>query len=653
MTTPYSETVWLEEDPMVLKKAFGQGRHQMDRNRSDQASNVASLSLTALLLQMLNNFMQQPTQFASQSFAMDQLRRDLPKFQNAPQRAGSPGWASEFGPGEQARMEAAFQSNKLGAMRSGGMSPADFARFQQRNPSPAQRNATPLSQTQPSMNGYQRPMGYGSSGMAPSMMMHPYGSDIGFQQPQEAISDKGKGRMVELDDTNWEVQFAEMESAGQTSLDDEANAAIEAELNSIDRSVNPDATTDTNNGGDFQSLYRGIQAEMSNRQMADSKDFADFDVDADANWDQFDSSFGLNTHNPFDNMSSDPELGTYIFEEDNAFLSVPDPFQEGVQILESNGNLTLAALAFEAAVQQHPEHIEAWVLLGSSQAQNEKESPAIRALEQALRLDPNHLTALMSLAVSYTNEGYESSAYRTLERWLSVKYPSIISPDNLSEPAELGFTDRHILHNRVTDLFIEAAQLSPTGAAMDPDVQVGLGVLFYGDEEFEKAVDCFSAALASTEEGTVNSKTQIHLLWNRLGATLANSGRSEDAIAAYEKALTLNPNFVRARYNLGVSCINIGCYPEAAQHLLGALSMHRVVEEQGKDRAKNIVTDGNNGELPGGLDDATLERMVRQNESSNLYETLRRAFASMGRRDLSEKVGVGMNLDGFRREFDF
>jgi len=86
--------------------------------------------------------------------------------------------------------------------------------------------------------------------------------------------------------------------------------------------------------------------------------------------------------------------------------------------------------------------------------------------------------------------------------------------------------------------------------------------------------------------------------------------------------------------------------------LLGALSMHRVVEEQGLDKAREIVA-GENPDGAGGIDDAELERMIQQNESSNLYDTLRRAFTSMGRRDLAEKVGGGMNLESFKGEFDF
>jgi tetratricopeptide (TPR) repeat protein len=359
-------------------------------------------------------------------------------------------------------------------------------------------------------------------------------------------------------------------------------------------------------------------------------------------WDQFDSA--VNTHS-----FRDPQLGDYLFEEDNAFRAVGNPYEEGVKIMNEGGNLSLAALAFEAAVQKDPQHIEAWTMLGSAQAQNEKETPAIRALEQALKLDPNNLDALMGLAVSYTNEGYDSTAYRTLERWLSIKYPGIIDPKDITPDADLSFTDRYILHQKVTDFFIRAAQLSPAGEHMDPDVQVGLGVLFYGAEEYDKAVDCFSAALASTESGISNQKGQVHLLWNRLGATLANSGRSEEAIEAYEKALNINPNFVRARYNLGVSCVNIGCYPEAAQHLLGALSMHKVVEQEGRERAREIV-DGVDG-----IGDEQLEHMIHisQNQSTNLYDTLRRVFNQMNRRDLADMVVSGMDVGVFRKEFDF
>jgi len=566
--------------------------------------------------------------------------------QNQPMRAGStsPGlgnWAQEFNPGAetQARMEAAFQAPKGTAF-----SPADFARFQQIQ-GPARTGSPMAQQMGNGYQGYQGPqmgmgmgmMGVGGMGMGMGMMNRPQ-----FQPQQNMQQDKGKGKMIELDDEHWEEQFAQIDLQGQ---EQDESLAAERELNEMDRSV---LESETNEFGDFESIWRGIQAEteaaremVAEENMTENMNFHTGDFDQ---WDGFD---GLGTHqSPF----RDPQLGDYMFESENIFKEVNNPFEEGVRIMQEGGNLSLAALAFEAAVQKDPQHVEAWVLLGSAQAQNEKETPAIRALEQALKSDPNNLTALMGLAVSYTNEGYDSTAYRTLERWLSIKYPSIISLGDLSSEAEVGFTDRHLLHEKVTDLFIRAAQLSPDGEHMDPDVQVGLGVLFYGAEEYDKAVDCFSAALASTESGTSNQRDQVHLLWNRLGATLANSGRSEEAIAAYEKALTLRTNFVRARYNLGVSCINIGCYEEAASHLLGALAMHKVVENEGREKARDIL----GGVGPdGNVSEAELERMISQNQSTNLYDTLRRVFSQMGRRDLAERVVVGMDVEGFRGDFDF
>lgn len=462
-----------------------------------------------------------------------------------------------------------------------------------------------------------------------------------MQQQQQDL--KGKGKMVELDDSKWEEHFAQLELQDKEEAKEaekQANAA-EGELEQMDNHLQ----SETNEFGDFESIWKGIQAETADaRSMVNDQQYFD---QFDTEWGQDlmpDFSGGVNDWGRF----ADPIVEKYMFEEENIFREQKNAFAEGVRVMKEGGNLSLAALAFEAAVQQNPDHVEAWVYLGSAQAQNEKETAAIRALEQALKLDPNNLDAMMGLAVSYTNEGYDSTAYRTLERWLSVKYPNVLSPADLHPAADMGFTDRQQLHDKVTNLFIKAAQLSPDGEHMDPDVQVGLGVLFYGAEEYEKAVDCFQSALHSSELGTTNQQEQLHLLWNRLGATLANSGKSEEAIAAYEQALSLAPNFVRARYNLGVSCININCHQEAASHFLAALDMHKTIEKSGRSKAYEILGDGASGQI-----DQALDRMSAQNRSSTLYDTLRRVFTQMGRKDLADKTIPGVDPDIFRPEFDF
>lgn len=577
-------------------------------------------------------------------FAMDHMWHEVGRIQNQ-----SPaGWASEFGipMGE----VTSTTGPAIQAPSAQALNPLEFSNYQNvQHGTSLPQSSTNMPSTMPSM-GY-RPMGYGQmNGAMPS----PFGPAYMQQQRQNqqqlqqnnATLDKGKTRAADVD---WEAHFASLEKeqsaeAPQLSADDlaESMATMEKELSEFDRSVPGSGDISR----EFETIWEGIKAETAHTRKLGAEEDLLLDME---NWDTL---AGVSNNS----LIQDPQMGSYTFESESPFDAAQDPYAEGIKILDDGGNLTMAALAFESAVRRQPSHVDAWVQLGTTQAQNENETAAIRALVTALELDEKNTDALLALAVSYTNEGYDSSAYRSLERWVAAKYPTVVT-EPLNAGAEVGFTDRYAFHQKVIDLFIKAAQMSPEGEHMDPDVQVGLGVLFYGAEEYEKAVDCFSAALASTEMGSMNQKNKLHLLWNRLGATLANSGKSEEAIEAYEKALEIRPNFVRAIYNLGVSCINIGCHREAAQHILGALAMQQEIVHEGREKAKELLRaatnkEGGDGSGPSITDD-DVDHVLRQNQSTNLYDTLRRVLSHLNRRDLIDMVGPGMDLDHFRTEFDF
>ncbi|OWY99196.1 hypothetical protein PHMEG_00029848, partial [Phytophthora megakarya] len=100
----------------------------------------------------------------------------------------------------------------------------------------------------------------------------------------------------------------------------------------------------------------------------------------------------------------------------------------------------------------------------------------------------------------------------------------------------------------------------------DSDVQVVLGVLYNVSKDYDAAVESFKAA--------TDSRSDEYALWNKIGATLANSARSSEAIPAYHRALELKPRYARGWLNLGISHANLGNYEEATKCYLQALSLN-------------------------------------------------------------------------------
>eukprot|EP01122_Echinamoeba_exundans_P008043 TRINITY_DN258_c0_g1_i2.p1 TRINITY_DN258_c0_g1~~TRINITY_DN258_c0_g1_i2.p1 ORF type:complete len:612 (-),score=134.44 TRINITY_DN258_c0_g1_i2:115-1950(-) len=254
----------------------------------------------------------------------------------------------------------------------------------------------------------------------------------------------------------------------------------------------------------------------------------------------------------------------YEFQPNNPFLQDPDAFQKGIDEF-NRGSMRKAVLLLEAAVQQDSTNARAWEYLGQAQAENDRDDLASLALLRAVQADPSNRSALMTLAVSYTNDFHKDRALDCLHQWIA-SHPDYAAIAD--EPDAILTNDEDANQRIVTDMFIRAARMRV--ADPDPDVQTALGLLFNLSFEYDRAVDCFKAAVVKRPDD--------YLLWNKLGATQANGRRSEEAVDAYFRALEIKPVYTRARANLGISFLALNRYGDAAKAFLSALAINNDAE---------------------------------------------------------------------------
>ncbi|CAF0742079.1 unnamed protein product [Didymodactylos carnosus] len=309
----------------------------------------------------------------------------------------------------------------------------------------------------------------------------------------------------------------------------------------------------------------------------------------------------------------------YKFSKNNLFMECPDPYEEGLKRLREQ-DIVNAVMLFEAAVQKNPQHVDAWLYLGITQSENEQDGPAICALKKCIEIDPKNLQAYLTLGSCYANELMTNEALDSLRKWLSnnEKYSYLLetqSATNDSAKRSMDIVDESAFEE-LQELFLQAVSAPYFSHEIDSDLQVCLGILFHLPGDYDKAAECFNTA--------VHAKPDDALLWNKLGAALANGGQSEKAVEAYYHALNLSPGFVRARYNLGISCFNLSAYKQAIEHFITAL----------KQQSEGIGPQGQIAQM-----------------SDNIWRTLAIALDHMNRTDLDDCIQT-KNLQKLIKIFD-
>lgn len=316
----------------------------------------------------------------------------------------------------------------------------------------------------------------------------------------------------------------------------------------------------------YEDIEKDAQAELGRIGSEDIETIYDgttMEKIAEA-WAEAEKGEWDNPLNPSTTLS--PQTSPYQFHPDSSNLELPQDYpnfmEQGLAFFQA-GKIQTAVLSFEAELQNNsPDNAEAWHMLGLCHAEHDLDVKAISCLERAVERDPYLLDALLALGVSYVNELDHARALTNLKAWVqhNPKYAGM----DIQEQEDIYGGSSEI--EQVQSLLLNALEW---GSKEGPDAEVleALGVCYNVSRDYDAAVESLTKA--------VKMKPSNHQLWNKLGATLANSERSEEAMPAYHEAIKLKPRYARAWLNMAISHSNLQNYDEAARCYLQTLSLNQ------------------------------------------------------------------------------
>ena len=260
-----------------------------------------------------------------------------------------------------------------------------------------------------------------------------------------------------------------------------------------------------------------------------------------------------------------------------------------------------------------PEAVKTLLAAANGYLQNKDYENAEDALTDAAGLDPKNAIVKLQLVQTILRRGDAAYAAEKYEQALKI-YSRAVDYNQREKISDALQADAYA---NLGDTFDALKQPSQAIAAyenalkINPDLTIlngALGTLYVGQNDFEKAAVYLKKATAETDANDVdlldvygltlykldrnaeaaqilerarqqNSKspeTYLYLgeVYDRLSETSGDrDATTTKAIAAYNRAVELNPKFAEAFYDLGVAYFNRAQYPQAAENYKKALAI--------------------------------------------------------------------------------
>jgi tetratricopeptide (TPR) repeat protein len=233
-----------------------------------------------------------------------------------------------------------------------------------------------------------------------------------------------------------------------------------------------------------------------------------------------------------------------------------------------------ATICYQRAHQLEPDSFQWMYYLGSLQARLGRHSDAVRTLRVALSLQPDYLPARLKLAESLFASGDAGAS--------DALYSAIVREHPDAAEAYFGLGRISLSRGRTADArseFRKACELFPTyGAAHYQLAQVDRKLGKVDESQQEIGLYLQHRTLVPPVDDPLRDELRqldraAPSLLDR-GIELKEAGRIQDAIAAHERALQLDPKLVRAHINLITLYGETGDYEKAEEHYQAAVKLN-------------------------------------------------------------------------------